>query len=296
MIKNEHSRLVDEARRDTLLYRIMSGKLDYGDSYIKEPTRQIKEKGIRIYYDVIKDCIDVLEDRDIYIFLIHNKEWSFEEQKKLDELPKEIENTKVNYYKDYDSPARRNQNKIELEYKKIKYKELFIKRNKYKSLTAEGIAMGAMWFEMINYMYSGSAKLQALTYYHSNLISDEDIRNIAQSQEWLSFYSASKNVFGRPAIKMTEDQRKLLTWTNVYKNSYSNPDHPREDIFKDHDAFDGWLIFENRKSKITKKIEMRGVDPKAQNVYIFGKTKQDFEEINSMNTPDARRKIENEFK
>lgn len=296
MSKNEHSRLVDEARRDTLLYRIMSGKLDYGESYIKEPTRQIKEKGLRIYYDVLKDCIDVLEDRDIYIFLIHNKQWSFEEQKKLDELPKEIENSKVSYFQNYDSPSLRNQSKIEIEYKKIRYKELYIKRNKYKSLTSEGIAMGAMWFEMINYMYSGAAKLQALTYYHNNTISEEDIRHIAQGQEWLSFYSSSKNVFGRPAIKMTEDQRKLLTWTHVYKNCHSNPDCPREEIFKDHDAFDGWLIFEKRKSKITKKIEMKGVDPKAQNVYVFGKTKQEFEEIDSMNTPDARRKINNEFK
>ena len=41
---------------------------------------------------------------------------------------------------------------------------------------------------------------------------------------------------------------------------------------------------------------MSGIDPKAQNVYIFGNTKEDFEEINSLNSPEALRKIENEFK
>ena len=41
---------------------------------------------------------------------------------------------------------------------------------------------------------------------------------------------------------------------------------------------------------------MKGVDSKAQNVYIFGQNKQDLEEINSLNSPEALRKIENEFK
>ena len=296
MDNEEHSRLVYEAKRDTLLYRIMSGKLDYGESYIKEPTRQIKEKGLRIYHDVLKDCIDVLEDRDIFLFLVNNKQWSFEEEKKFKELPKEIENSKFNYFRDYDSPATRKQNKLEINYKKHLYKTLYVKRNKYKNLTSEGIAVGAMWFEMINFMYSGKDKLQALNYFHSNIILEEDVRNIAQSSEWLSFYSAGKNVFGRPTIKMTEDQRRLLTWTHVYKNCRSNPECPRDEIFNDHDGFDGWLISEKRKAKVTKKIEMKGVDPKAQNVYIFGQTKEDFEEIDSMNTPDARRKIDNEFK
>jgi hypothetical protein len=296
MNKDEHSRLVDEARRDTLLYRIMSGKLDYGESYIKEPTRQIKEKGLRIYHEVLRDCIDVLDDRDIFIFLITTTQWSHEEEKKLEKLPKEIEESKVNYFKNYDSPSLKRQYKIELEYKKNLYRSMFVRRNKYKNLTPEGIAVGAMWFEMIRFMYKGSDKGQAINHYHNNTISEDDVRTIAQGSEWLSYYSAGKNIFGRPMVRLTEDQRKLLTWTNVYKNCHSSPDKPRDEVFKDNDAFDGWLILERRKEKISKKIEMSGVNPKAQNVYIFGNTKEDFEEINSLNSPEALRKIENEFK
>lgn len=298
MIEIEHSRLVEDARRDVLLYRILSGKLDFGESYIREPTKAIKEKGLRIYYDVIKDCNDVLSDRDIFLFLIETKQWSFEEQKKLDSLPKEIENSKVNYFSNYYNPAIKKQYKIEIDHKREMYSQFFLKRNKYKNLTAVGIATGAMWFEMIGYMYKGSDKLAAINHYNTNDISEDSIRNIARSDEWLSFYSASKNVFGRPAIKMTESQRRLLTWTHVYKNCHSNPDHPSEEIFADNDAFDGWLISEKRKDKVTKKIETnsKGILPNAKNVYLFGQSKEDLEEIKSYNSPEALRNIDNEFK
>lgn len=293
----EESRLVDEARRDVLLYRIISGKLDYRDSYIREPTRLIKEKGLRIYHETLKDCTGVLSDRDIFIFLIDSKQWSFEEQKRLDELPKEIENSKVNYFENYRNPALRRQNKMEISIKRGNYASLYNKRNKYRNLTNVGIAHGAMWFEMINYMYNGSDKLSAIHFYNNNIVSEEDIRDIAQSGEWLSYYSAGKNIFGRAIIKLTEDQRRLLVWSNIYRNCRSNSTCPQDDIFKDHDAFDGWQISERRKEKVETKIQnMKGIDPKANNIYIFGKKKEDFEEIDSLNTPEARRKIENEFK
>jgi len=297
MSNEEQLRLVEIARRNTLLYRIISGKNEYRDSYIKEPSCKIREKGFRIYYDVLKDCIDVLSDRDIYVFLLDTKQWKFTDQKKLDELPKDIENAKVRYFSDYQNPAVRREHLFEINYKKKLYRDLFIIRNKYTNLTSTGIATGAMWFEMINFMYNGTDKLAAINFYHSNTIQEEDMRHIALSDEWMSYCGASRNTLGKSALRMTEDQRRLMTWSNLYKNCRSNMDAPSDEIFHDHDAFDGWLITERRKHKITKKVEsLKGIDPKASNVYLFGKNKEDFEEIISLNTPSSLMKIENEFK
>lgn len=294
----EESRLVDNARRDVLLYRILSGKLDYKDSYIREPTLRTKEIGAKVYYQILKDCQDVLSERDIYVFLIHSKQWSVEQQKKLDGLPKEIENLKVSYYQNFRNPSIRKSSKIELDYKNHMYKELFVKRNKYKNLTAEGIATGAMWFEMIKHMYKGSDTLQAINFYHSNTISDDDIRSIALNDTWLSIFSSSKNVFGRGAIKLTGDQKRLLMWSNIYRNTRSAPESPPDDIYNDHDAFDGYLIADQRKNKAEKKIEQieKGFNKNAQNVYMFIKNDEEFNEVNSLNTEKALRNIENEFK
>jgi hypothetical protein len=297
MNNEEMSRLVDKARRDVLLYRILSGKLDYSNSYIREPTQKIKSIGLRVYYDTLKDCGDVLKDQDILIFLIDTKQWSFEEEKKLKDLPKDIENTKVTYYKFYLDPSSRKKYKIEIDYKKKMYSDLFLKRNKYSNMTAQHIAFGAMWFEMMNYMYKGSDKLSAIHYYQKNNVADEDLRSIALSDEWLSYFTASKNPLGKPAIRMTEDQRRLISWTNLYKNCRSNPESPPDNVFNDHDAFDGWLISEKRKDTASKKVNtIQNKNPNASNFYLFGQTQEDIEEIISLNTPEALQKIENEFK
>lgn len=297
MNRQEESRLVDEARRDLLLYRIIDGKLEYNDNYIRDTNYKIKQKGQKIYYNVIKDCKDVMTDHDAYLFLIHTGQWSFQEQKKFDNLPKDIENLKVDYFNNFFNPNIRQSKKIELDYKKKLYSEMYMTRNKYKSYTPEGIATGAMWFEMIQYMYNGSDKLKAVAYYHAHSIAEEDIRNIALSETWLSYFSSAKNIFGKCSVKMTDDQRRLIIWSNIYKNSKVGQDAPDQSVLKDHDAFDGYLINDQRKNKAQKKLEQaKGIKPDAHNVYMFVKNDEQFNEVNSLNTPDALRKIENEFK
>lgn len=299
MSETEESRLVEKARRELLLYRIFSGKLDYKESYIREPNYKIKEKGKRIYYEVLKDCIDVPTDRDIFVFLIDSGQWSVEQQSKLDAMPKQIENLKVDLFKSYEQPSRRKELQITIKYKKEEYSKMSIQRNKYSNVTRSGIAYGAMWFEMINYMYSGSDKLAASIYYQNNMISEEDIRSIILETDFFYYYGATKNLFGRSAIKMTDDQRRIIMWANVYKNVRSNPDCPPEKIFHDHDAFDGWLILENRKSKASKKIEVsstKNIHSNAKNIYHAVKNKEEYEEIMSLNSPEALNIINSEFK
>lgn len=296
MSEGDDSRLIDVARRETLLYRILSGKLDYKNSYIREPSLRIKEKGSRIFYEILNACKDVPTDQEICRFLIITNQWSFEQEKKFNNLPKEIDNSKVEYFQNYDNPALKRYKKIELDTKKQMYKEMYSQRHKYKNYTAEGIANGAMWFEMIGCMYDGTDKLDAVAYYHQNSISEDDIRYIAQSDSWLSYYSCSRNVFGRP-VKMSDDQRRLIIWANIYRNTKTSSDCPHDGVFKDHDAFDGYLIHEQRKSKAQKKVEnIKGINPNASNVYMFAKNDEDYHTINSLNSPDALRKIENEFR
>jgi len=293
----DYSRLVDEARCEFLLYRIFSGKIEYNDTYIKDPDWRIKKLGAKIYYQTIKSCKDVTSERDIYLFMVETNQWSKAEQAKLDSFPRQIENLKVAYYSGYQNPTQRKKNKQILETAKNDYQDLFLKRNIYKNLTAEGVARGAMWFEMIHYMYKGTDYLKALNYYQRNSIEENDLRTISQSGEWMSYYSSGKNIFGKPMFFLTDYQRKLITWSNVYKNTRSSPDSPSEEIFYDHDAFDGYLIHQNRKDKTEKKDSAMKVPQNASNVFMFtGIEKQDIDEIKSYNTPEALEKIEKQFR
>lgn len=292
----EESRLVDKARRDVLLYRILDGKLPYGDSYIRDPLYKTKSLGIRVYYETLRDCIDVLSDRDIYIFLIETNQWSFEEQQKLDLIPKEIENLKIDLFKNYTNPSRRKELKFTLANKKELFSQLFSRRNKYYNLTRDGIASGAKWYAMITRMYEGPDWGPAVRFYQSNFISEEDIRSICLDSDFISYFNSSKNIFGRPSIKMTDDQRRLIMWSTIYKNVRSGMDPPPDRIIEDHDAFDGYLIFENRKSKGSRKAEQKGIDPNAKNVYFGYMPKDEQDEVMALNSPEALIQMNKEFK
>ncbi len=296
MIEKEESQVVHKATCDVLLYRIISGKNEYRDTYIREPNTRIKEKGAKIYLETLKNSKDVLSDRDIYLFLIDTDQWSFEEQRKLDKIQDDIESLKVEYYNNYITSSARQKNKALINHKKESFMNLSLKRNKYNNLTAQGIASGAMWFEMINYMYSGTDKLAAINYYHSQYIPDEFIRDIVLSNEWATFLSAGRNIFGRPVFKMTDDQRRLMSWSTVYKNVRSYPDAPTDNIYSDHDAFDGWLILQKRKDRAAKKVQgIKGLDANVANVYVPCNSEQDYNDIMSLNSPEALGKMRKEI-
>jgi hypothetical protein len=272
---------------DFLLFRILVGKLEYNDSFIKDPTLEIKYCGSRRHKLVLDSCTDeeLLTDKDIYILLCKDGKWSLKHQKELDEFPRKIENQKIDYFKNFHNPSLRRDSKYKLEAYNKRFQELNLVRNKFYYMTAEGIANGAMWMEMIKLMYKGKDIYGALNHYRENSVSEKKIRDIALSNEWSTYSTASKNILGKAAVHMTDLQRSLLSWTNLYKNCRSNPDCPPDSVFADHDAFDGWLILESRKSKAERKMApaSRGIRSDAKNVYTFVKNREDAEEVLALN-------------
>ena len=67
-----------------------------------------------------------------------------------------------------------------------------------------------------------------------------------------------------------KDQRKLISWTNIYRNIRNHPEFPGQRIIEDHDAFDGWMILLNRKESAEKghKKQLQNLRPNAQNVFM----------------------------
>jgi len=281
--------------QDFLLFRILLGKLEYRKTFIKDPTFEIKYKGSRRYDKVFNKCQtqDLISDQDVYILLCKDGKWSLKDQKELDDLPRKIENQKIEYFNSYYNPTLRRNSKYKLETYYRRYEELSLIRNKFYYMTAEGIANGAMWMEMIQLMYKGSDIYPALNFYREHNISDKQIRDIALSDNWSSYTAAGKNILGKPTVKMTDYQRSLLSWSAVYRNCRNNPDCPPDNIFRDHDAFDGWLILESRKSKAERRMapSSKGIRSDAKNVYTFVQTKEDAEDVLALNSGNNYHKV-----
>lgn len=280
---------------ESVFYRIIEGRLPYrGGLYIYDPSFRIKSIGQRIYGEILKFYEDdIVTERDIKILLTQLGLWNSDKDKKLQDLPIQIENQKVNYFNNYFLPSARsgylgNINKFESE-----MLELVKIKGKYNYLTQEGIASSAMWYEMIRHMYKGNDYFNALAFYHANSISEDEIRDLARSDIWASYSGISKTPLKKRSIEMTEYQKKLMMWTNIYRNVRNHPEFPGEKILGDHNAFDGWMIIQGRKEKAEKanKVHMGNLKPNTRNVFISAKTREDYNEIMSLNTPEALAEI-----
>lgn len=289
--------IVEEAELEYLLYRIIEGYIEFDGFPTRDPSFRIKSYGQNVYFNVLKECLrdpECLTERDVYILLLNLKEWSPKQEEDLKKLPRIIENNKLDYFHDFFISERKKSRKIVLETNMKKFLDLSVAKHKYDNLLPQNIANGAMWHAMITKMHSGPKKLAALTDYHNRFISENTIRDIALSSEWNTYSSISKNPLGRPSIKMTDYQKKLYAWTNVYRNIKSHPECPPEAIIHDHLAFDGWMIDQNRKERANKsnKIPLKGIKENAQNVYIMTRTDEGADDIMSLNDAKARAKLE----
>ena len=81
----------------------------------------------------------------------------------------------------------------------------------------------------------------------------------------------------------------------MYDNAYQSPECPSEEIIKDDDMFDGWMIDQKRiREKEQKQKEadtMNKFSEQAQEVFIFAPTREDANKVYDLNDPTSRIKI-----
>jgi hypothetical protein len=122
-------------------------------------------------------------------------------------------------------------------------------------------------------------------------ISITDFRKIARSDNWRNYWLGNKyNLFGIPAIELSEDQKILCMFSRMYDNVYEHPDHPSDEIIEDDDKLDGWLITEQDKNKEDKKQKnITQIEPKYQEVFKSASTPEEASSIYNSNTEQSKR-------
>ena len=83
----------------------------------------------------------------------------------------------------------------------------------------------------------------------SNLTNDltiQQVRKIVHNPVGKAFGSAKAEVFNKPIIKCNTEQRMLISASQLVDQVRQHPNCPSEDILKDSDAFDGWILHENK--------------------------------------------------
>ena len=308
-----------DADRKFLVSKIISGIvfLDYKNEtfIINEPTVKDKYIAENMYMSHLSRALEqgVLPEEEVIENLILNEMWSEDEEKRLEEIPPQIEDIKVDLYKSYTNFRGAEMIRKALHKKKEELSELVSKKNIYRKETAEGTADGMK----LRYLTtsnitkdSGEVAWPAnkaldqdaglsdaiMMTYLSKKITEEGIRELSRTEPWRSIWSAGKaehSLFGVAAIDITDEQQKITAWSRVYDNIYESPECPPDEVVEDDDMLDGWLILQNknRKQNRNRNSTEKASNVRGNEVFFVADTKKDAGRIYDLNDAHGRRTV-----
>ncbi len=259
--------MLSDNLREKLVYRILSGKIRltrYGKDkeilVIKSAPPIVKYEAAELYEEVLElaNYHEVLSDGDIDVLLLKNKLWDAAKEQRLLDLPKEMEDAKVELYEIVKNSGQTEEIRLKLLSKKAAFNELYAERHTYDYLTKHGFAshirnkfiLGRTTYKNgKRYKYESEADYDVVMgLLAKNRIDETEIRELARSEPFRSYWYLSKNgnLFGEVSL-YTEDQKTLCSWARLYDSVYESNEAPPERVINDDDALDGWLITERKK-------------------------------------------------
>jgi hypothetical protein len=235
-------------KREFLISRILSGtirlKIDGETVVYKWPSADKRYEALEIYNEFLEENSGFSES-DLLTYMIENDMWSTEEEELLqDKIPKDIDNFKVSMFENILNTPKREGVRKQLKIAKEKLKELWAKRNTFYYLTNEGVAIYAKQL----YLLESSIDCKHLNVnkifdaYQNSMISEEDMRCLARTEPWRSVWTAHKKFGVLFPSELTEEQKRLVSWSIFYDSIYEHQDSPTDEIIDDDDILDGWTI------------------------------------------------------
>lgn len=306
---------MDIATKELYISRIVAGFFRYktdGNTYlIKQPSRSIRNIAQEVYMEALRDAeLDGLyTDEELLNFLYQNEIWDNVKESNLDQLQEDIEEYKVRIYQAIFRSEERNSYKQLLSIAREKLKELQTVRCSYNHLSCSGTAsMMKMRYLVGKSLYyedntpvwenddfwkNTDPLLEEITnMYVDSRLTETEYREIARTEPWRSTWSCRKcerDLFGIPAVDLTEEQKNLVIWSSVYDSIYEHPNCPDSEAINDDDIIDGWMIVQRKeRDKHKTKVQVDDLisNPKIKNsgeVFVVAETKRDRQRIDSLN-------------
>jgi len=134
----------------------------------------------------------------------------------------------------------------------------------------------------------------ALVHIQKQNISPEEVRELSRTDPWRSYWASGKEgTFGVSSAQLNEDQRLLISFSNMYQNAYKHPDCPPDEVFEDDDMFDGWMIADRRKrEKESKQKRIDNlVDQKGDEIFVMAHNPEAATEIADANDHSEKMRL-----
>lgn len=310
---------------DKLIQRIVLGfyllEID-GELYeIRSPSFSIKSRAQLLYDRVIQnnkyDTLSWPNQQTIDYYATINNIWNKSYDEELKSLNKNLDQLKINLYLKYTDPNNRISIKKDISTTITKINELSQKKNYFSFLSLKDFADSIKYqyiicnivylnnelvFDVNNIDNNQSNMFNKITQLvNENIISLADIKTIARSQQWRTYWTASKeHIFPPPVINWTDEQILLINMSKMYDNIREHPECPTDNIIEDDDALDGWILHQNDKREKEKKkqqIEDRYKlkDKKGDEVFLLTQSKEEASEIYNLNDMTAKANMQEIF-
>jgi len=305
---------MDDRTISLYLSRILSGfyifiynnkkyKLVYPDINLKyEADFYVQEEYDRLKYN------DWINEDELVVHLVDLGLWDFNGDVRLKALETQIEDTKIELYKSFLDPKKVKALKKHLAGLDRKYNQLYADKHALDHITLNGYCnkiknyflLSRSIFDMDNnrIFNDNNTNIRLLDdisgHILVNNIETSTFKKIARSNIWRNYWGANQNnLFGRPTVDWTDEQKTLVVISKMYDSVYEHPESPSEEVIEDDDMLDGWMILkrrENEKHKNQKRTEE--MLPKsmqnAQEVFIVGKSQKEVQNIYSLNDHQGR--------
>lgn len=311
---------MDNSIKELYISRIISGffrcKIDEQVYLIKQPDRHVRHIAQEIYIETLRDAEleGLYNDEELKTFLYDNNIWSEQKEDDLKKIQEDIEEYKVKLYQAAFKSEERKMLRNLLRMAKEKFYELANLKTSYNHLSCSGTAsmMKMRYLVGKSLTYEDGTKVwrnedfwknteplleDVTTLYIDSRISDENFREIARTEPWRSTWACKKcerEVFGVPAVDLTDEQKSLVIWSSMYDSIYEHPNCPQQEIIDDNDMIDGWLILQRReRNKNQAKLQVEDLisNEKIKNsgeVFVIGQSREDREKIDSLNDEGAK--------
>jgi hypothetical protein len=244
---------------------------------------------------------------------VENSLWTPNGDDELTKIEKTIDDLKIDLYKNFWNDSKKDSVKHQISSIRSLYNKMYNVRHSFDHLTPRGysnLLKGQYIF--IHSLYNSknqrvfksikNVDFYKLNYFfdfvNSNMIDIETFKKIARGDNWRSYWSANKqNLFDKPAISWTDEQKTLVVLTKMYDNAHEHPECPSDDVFEDDDAFDGWIILQKReneelrnKNRAEKLLKGKNLD-KANEVFLVAKSNKEANSIYGLNNSVGKNTI-----
>lgn len=307
---------LDYSDRELLVYRVISGvaKIKIDDKIFKvyPPTTEDYLDACEAYFETMHRLynVGILDEDEMLQQMIERDLWSYHKEDDLKKIKDKIEELKIGAFNNRRDTLGLNKIKNNIRALEAQYYKLISIKNMYFGNTCEGMAMSEKTSHIIKsstrlngQIYSfddkNSVSIRHLISEYSTFhdIEDSMLRYLSRTEPWRSIFStkiqAGQCMFDS-SREITNNQRSILAWTQMYDSVYESMDCPDSYVIADDDMLDGWFLVQAKKRKQEKSQSDLDNSIKSdkikgsQEVFSVAKNKEEVQSIESLNDMRAK--------